>query len=243
MLKEKLTMKKKWTIRRYNSHQDFLDGKLPKDIIDALGNILPGESIFEENILLNEGIAILQSLLIGGAGTDYGNANAFLGVGDGSSSSLTGTSVTFTNASDQVTGIGTSFTTELAVGSIVQLDADAAWAEVLSIESNTAFTLTANYTGTGGTGNGSYMTASAADTGLTGTATYKAMEATYPQIASQTTTWRSVFGTTDANLEWLEFTVGNANSNAGDNLNRRLSVQGTKAAGQTWTLDLAITFS
>lgn len=34
------------------------------------------------NILLNEGIARLISLLIGGGGTAYNNANAFIGVGD-----------------------------------------------------------------------------------------------------------------------------------------------------------------
>jgi len=52
-----------------------------------------------------------------------------------------------------------------------------------------------------------------------------------------------VFATGDANYDWNEFTVANANSNAGDNLNRKTSTQGTKAAGQTWTLDLTITFS
>jgi hypothetical protein len=72
---------------------------------------------------------------------------------------------------------------------------------------------------------------------------YKAMEATYPQISAQTTTWRSVFGSSDANWAWNEFTVANGNSDAADNLNRKVSAQGTKAAGQTWTLDLQITWS
>lgn len=68
--------------------------------------------------------------------------------------SLTGT-LTFTNASDQVTGVSTLFTTELEVGDFISLDADEVWAEVESIESNTALTLTAVYAGTGGAGAGS----------------------------------------------------------------------------------------
>jgi hypothetical protein len=69
------------------------------------------------------------------------------------------------------------------------------------------------------------------------------MESGYPQISNQITTWRSVFGSDDANEAWNEFTVCNAGSNAGDNLNRKVSSQGTKASGQTWTLDLSITWS
>lgn len=83
------------------------------------------------------------------------------------------------------------------------------------------------------------------DTGLIAATNklYKAMEATFPQISGQGVTFRSVFASGDANWDWEEFTVGNANSNSGDNLNRKTSSQGTKAAGQTWTLDLTITFS
>ncbi len=72
---------------------------------------------------------------------------------------------------------------------------------------------------------------------------WKGMEATYPQIAAQTVTFRAVFTTSEANYSWQEFTVTNAADDSGDNLNRKISDQGTKTAGQTWTLDLAITFS
>jgi len=72
---------------------------------------------------------------------------------------------------------------------------------------------------------------------------YKAMEATYPTISSQTTTWRSIFGSSDANWDWAEFSVSNNTDDTGDNLNRKVSDQGTKVVGQTWTLDLAITWS
>ena len=72
---------------------------------------------------------------------------------------------------------------------------------------------------------------------------YVAMAATYPQISAQTITWRSIFDGNTANFAWNEMTVANGNSDTAVNLNRKVSVQGTKTTGQTWTLDLAITFS
>lgn len=72
---------------------------------------------------------------------------------------------------------------------------------------------------------------------------YKAMSSTYPQISNQTVTFRAEFGSSDANFAWNEFTVASGNSDSADNLNRKVSSQGTKASGQTWTLDLSITFS
>lgn len=70
----------------------------------------------------------------------------------------------------------------------------------------------------------------------------KAMSASYPARSGQTITWRAAFGSAEANYSWNEFAVFNA-STAGTMLNRKVSSQGTKASGQTWTLDLAITFS
>jgi hypothetical protein len=72
--------------------------------------------------------------------------------------------------------------------------------------------------------------------------TYKAMEATYPTVSGQTITFRSVFGSGDANYAWNEFVVDNG-ATAGEALNRKVSAQGTKASGQTWTVDVAITLS
>lgn len=73
--------------------------------------------------------------------------------------------------------------------------------------------------------------------------TYKAMQSTYPQRSSQTVTWRAVFASGDANYAWAEFTIVNASSDTGTNLNRKVSSQGTKASGQTWTLDVTVTIS
>lgn len=161
MIVDKLGHKTVWTIRKFRHYEDYLRGERPYEI-----------SKFEDNLLLNEGITRLQNLLIGGGGTAYGNANAWLGVG---------------NSSGSVTAV---------------------------------------------------------QTGLSGAAVaYSAMEGGYPSISNQTTTWRSVFDGGEANFSWQEFTVANGSGNAEENLNRRVSDQGIKASGTTWTLDLAITWS
>ncbi|MFZ2881514.1 MAG: hypothetical protein WA019_00420, partial [Candidatus Moraniibacteriota bacterium] len=67
---------------------------------------------------------------------------------------LTGTSVSFTNGSTAVSGVGTTFTTQVAAGDYIWLDADQVWSQVASITSVTALVLSSNYTGTGGTGAG-----------------------------------------------------------------------------------------
>jgi len=95
-------------------------------------------------------------------------------------------------------------------------------------------------------GVGDSTTAAAATQTALQAATNKAwvgMEAGYPSRSAQTVTWRAVFGTSAANFDWREFTVVNATDDTGTNLNRKVDTQGTKAAGQTWTLDLQITLS
>jgi len=72
---------------------------------------------------------------------------------------------------------------------------------------------------------------------------YAGMETGYPSRTNQTVTFRSVFGSGVANFAWQEFTVVNASSDTGKNLNRKVSAQGSKAAGQTWTVDLSISLS
>jgi hypothetical protein len=159
------TIKKTWTIRKYASDQDYLEGKEPFEV-----------SSFEGNVLLNEGINnVLLALL---CGTDspnpYSNTYAYIGVGDD--------------------------------------DGDVA--------------------------------ADADQTGLQGSNTsYASMESGYPSVSSQKATWRAVFDGSTGNHAWQEFTVVNASDDTGDNLNRKVSDQGTKASGQTWTLDIEIVFS
>lgn len=77
----------------------------------------------------------------------------------------------------------------------------------------------------------------------------KAMDATYPTHTDSTTaagaktiTYRSTFGTADANFAWQEWAVFNA-STAGRMLNRKVESLGTKTSSATWvftcTLSLA----
>lgn len=86
----------------------------------------------------------------------------------------------------------------------------------------------------------------AAQTGLQAASnkTYKPMNASYPTYGtSQKVTFQADFGSADANYAWNEFTVANGNSDTAKNLNRKVSAQGTKTAGQTWRLTLDITLS
>ena len=69
----------------------------------------------------------------------------------------------------------------------------------------------------------------------------KAMEATYPSRASQTLTFRSVFGSSDANWDWEEWAIFNASS-SGTMLNRKVQDFGTKTTG-SWTLTVTVTIS
>lgn len=87
--------------------------------------------------------------------------------------------------------------------------------------------------------------AAAGQTGLQATTNkaYAAMADGYPVRSGTTVTWRAVFGANDGNFSWQEFTVANGNSDASQNINRAVSNQGTKVAGQIWTIDVAITLS
>ena len=68
----------------------------------------------------------------------------------------------------------------------------------------------------------------------------KAMEATYPQLASNVITFRSLFGTGDANFAWNEWGVFNA-SVAGTMLSRKVETLGTKTSAQSWQLTADVT--
>ena len=90
------------------------------------------------------------------------------------------------------------------------------WDLACGLGSPTAFSNANAYLGVGD----SATAESAAHTGLQASTNklYKAMESGYPQRSGQTVTWRSVFGSSEANFDWNEFTVANGNSDAADNL-------------------------
>jgi hypothetical protein len=84
---------------------------------------------------------------------------------------------------------------------------------------------------------------SAAHTDLQGASKLrKAMEATFPTIATNVLTFKSTFGTTDANFAWEEIGVFNSVTAAtGTMLCRVVQNHGTKASGDTWVLTHAVT--
>lgn len=71
--------------------------------------------------------------------------------------------------------------------------------------------------------------------------TYKGMEATFPTSTSQKATFKSSFGSADANYVWKEWVL--KQSTSAKCLNRKVSAMGTKASGSTWTLEVTITLS
>lgn len=91
-------------------------------------------------------------------------------------------------------------------------------------------------TGTSATGE------TAADSALTA-AVWKGMMTSFPTYGTANkATWKSEFLSAEANQAWNEFAVRNG-SGADLMLNRKVSAQGTKTAGQVWELTLEITLS
>jgi len=70
--------------------------------------------------------------------------------------------------------------------------------------------------------------------------TYKAMESGYPTSTTQKVTFKSSFGSSEANYAWNEWVVKQSSSAVC--LNRKAENLGTKSSG-TWTLEVDITLS
>ena len=70
----------------------------------------------------------------------------------------------------------------------------------------------------------------------------RGMEESYPQLADNVITLRSLFGTSDANYAWEEWGIFNA-STSGTMLTRKVESLGTKAATQSWQLTVDLTVS
>jgi hypothetical protein len=90
-----------------------------------------------------------------------------------------------------------------------------------------------------GVGNGT-TAFDVAQTDLQGASkTRKAMESGYPTRSGAQLTFRSVFGTSDANYAWEEVGIFNASS-AAQMLSRKVENKGTKASGATWTVTVTL---
>lgn len=69
----------------------------------------------------------------------------------------------------------------------------------------------------------------------------KAMDAGYPIVEPPSITFKSTFGTAEANFPWNEWGIFNAAS-GGVMLNRVVESNGTKQSNQSWVLEVTITF-
>lgn len=92
-----------------------------------------------------------------------------------------------------------------------------------------------------GVGNDNTATLATQTDLLGGSTKYIAMDVSYPTVASQVVTFRSTFGSADANFAWEEYVVKQDTSAIC--LNRKVESKGTKSVGETWVLTLAITLS
>jgi len=72
---------------------------------------------------------------------------------------------------------------------------------------------------------------------------YAVMDSGYPSRSNQTVTYQATFGSGVANFSWQEFVVNNATNGSGVSLNRKVADKGTKASGETWVVQVSITFS
>jgi hypothetical protein len=70
----------------------------------------------------------------------------------------------------------------------------------------------------------------------------KAMDATYPQQAANVLTFRSTFGTSDANFAWAEWAIFNA-STSGVMMNRVVASNGSKSSNETKVATATMTFT
>jgi hypothetical protein len=81
---------------------------------------------------------------------------------------------------------------------------------------------------------------------LGGSTAEKPMDATYPQQAATSVSWRATFGGGDANFAWNEGAVKNgagAVSSTIKLLNRKVQAMGTKPNTEVWVLTLTITIA
>jgi len=70
----------------------------------------------------------------------------------------------------------------------------------------------------------------------------KGMDATYPQVSTNTCIFKSTFGTSDANFTWAEWGVFSAAS-GGTMLNRKVASLGSKTSAASWSLTVTLSLS
>jgi len=135
-----------------------------------------------------------------------------------------------------------SYEERVIEGNILQREGILALFNLLTGAAETAFNNANSYIGVGN----SATAASDTNGGLLGASKlYKGMETSYPivgALADKKVTFRSVFADSEANFAWEEWTVASGNSDAADNLNRKVDALGTKTGG-SWQLTVEISLA
>ena len=138
----------------YNLGIDFNNGYQSHNYANLSSNT-SGDFVFGvSNNAINGGIfsAMFISGLTGNVGIGTSSPSANLHVRGNVGTTITGTAhVAATNGSTAVTGVGTTFTTDFAVGDAIKIGTSTVVYTVQSISSDTSLTLTSNYTGSTGT--------------------------------------------------------------------------------------------
>jgi hypothetical protein len=89
---ESVKMKSRWTISKFRDPDGIIEtmlhnGASIEDVVRQFPEAFLGEERFEGNVALNEGLQLLINLIAGtGTGTPWNAANAYIGVGDGTTS-------------------------------------------------------------------------------------------------------------------------------------------------------------
>jgi hypothetical protein len=248
---EPLAIRSTWQMFHYRGDIDLYRARYGKAEGEArffAENVPFASHYAPENILAYGGAsAIWQQLIGSGAITAFNNANAFMGFGDGQYTAIGGTSA-FTNASTAVTGTGTAYTTDLAVGDYITLNTDGVLYKVAAIGSNTALTLATAFAGTTGSGASSKQSPTETDLKASTNKVRKAMDAGFPThtdgtgAAAASIVYQATLGATDGNWGTGIQEVGLFNASSGGRmLNRKVQNLGVKTAGNTAAGKLTIT--
>ena len=153
---------------------------------------------------------------------------------------------------ERESGLAVPYETEIVKGNLLVIGgASALWQMLIGNGTATAAqALTYFNNANAHIGVGASTTAAAdTQTDLLTTPTRKAMDATYPQhtdttgtAGSKSVTFRSTFGTADANIAWQEWGLFNA-ATGGRMLNRKVESLGTKTSSATWVLTITLSLA
>lgn len=199
----------------------------------------------EGNLAMTAGVQAIWAALTSGTAGAFTAANAAIGVGD----NVGPGTISISSGSTTVTGSGTSFTTDLYPGQVI--NAGLVQLTVASIQSATSLTVV-----TAPTVTASSQTYGAnpfaAQTNLLAAinSTRVGMVSGFPAQTSNEVQFQAAFGSASANYAWVEWgvfsSIGTGSPPSGGvMLNRAVpaSYFGVKAGGTTWNFTVAISLS